>query len=98
MAAVVFCGHAQEASEVHYVLLQHDGGTENNLHLPPMFRVAQSEMNEARLRLGIQLGIYPQLRTYAQTEGLNIGHIQFNYCTATKTLQSSVMLSSFRCR
>ena len=74
MAAVVFCGHAQQSSEVCYVLLYHDGGTEYELDLPPTFRVTQSEMKEGRLRLGIQLGTNPQMRTCAdQTEGLRAG-------------------------
>ena len=38
-------------------------GTAYELDLPPTFRVAQSEMKEARLRVGIQLGTYAQLRT-----------------------------------
>ena len=69
MTAVVFCGHAQQSSEVYYVLLLHDVGTEYELVLPPTFRVAQSETNEARLQLGIQLGTYPPLKTCAKSDG-----------------------------
>ena len=70
MAIVVFCGHAQQSSEVYYVLLLHDVGTEYELDFPPtLFRVAQSKMKEARQRLGISLGTYPQLRTCAKSDG-----------------------------
>ena len=36
---------------------------------PPTFRVTQSEMKKARLRLGIPLGTYLQLRTCAKSDG-----------------------------
>ena len=66
MAAVVLCGHAQQSSEMlRAVVARCWDGIDLHTHISG----SSSEMKEARLRLGIQLGTYPQLKTCAKSDG-----------------------------
>ena len=84
----LFRGHAQQASEICYVA-RWDGikaKPASQTRPPTDISGNRTELKEARLRLSIQLGTYPQLRTCAKSdEGLKHWACPPNYCTASKT-------------